>query len=98
MSEITALQRKLDLPKSLANILLLLAKSPEVTREAIEDEHGVTKDAKVAVHRLRQKLAAAGHDILVLSRREVGYWLEDDDKAKVLELAKDAQLHHTTTE
>lgn len=75
MDELKALQIRYDLSPSLAKILLLLAKNQIVTPAMIEHDHAITKDAKVAVHRLRRRLNNEPFEIK--SRRDVGYWLED---------------------
>lgn len=71
-----ALQMRYDLPLSLAKILILLVENQVVTTRMIELDHAVTKDAKVAIHRLRRRLGAT--PIEIKHRRDVGYWLEDD--------------------
>jgi len=86
MSEIVALQKKFDLPTSLAKLLLLLAKNENVTNGDIESTGKITKEAKGAVWRLRRSVAV--HGITVRSRRDVGYWLEDEDRAKVMDAIK----------
>lgn len=81
MDELTTLQMRYDLTSLLARILHLLAGNTAVSSAMIETEHRLTKDAPVAIHRLRRRLANAG--ITVHFRRGVGYWLEPEDRKKV---------------
>lgn len=81
MNYLMAAQMRYDLPPSLAKILLLLVQNKVVTAGMIETEHRLTKDAKVALHRLRRRLEEA--DIEIKSRRDVGYWLEDNVRQSV---------------
>lgn len=74
MNELMALQMRYDLPPSLAKILIMLVENQVVTARMIELDHRLTKDAKVAMHRLRRRLTAS--DVEIRSRRDVGYWLE----------------------
>jgi hypothetical protein len=76
----TRLQIHYDLSPSLAKILDLLAHHEVVTNHMIETEYAIIGDAKVAIHRLRERL---GDGINVKSRRTVGYWLEPEDQALV---------------
>lgn len=90
MTELMALQMKYDLPPSLAKILLMLAQNQVVTARMIEIDTRLTKDAKVAMHRLRRRLE--GSPVEIRSRRDVGYWLESDSRAVVLESAKPIEM------
>lgn len=81
VSDIAALQIRFELPVHLAEILLALLKNKVVTVDMLEGG-GVTKHAKVGVHRLRARLEENGLEIK--SRREVGYWLEDDARKSIL--------------
>ena len=74
MNDMTRLQVRLGLSPAAAKILALLVNHEVVTAEMLEDELKVTKVAKVAVHRLRQRLA--GSPIEVKSRRDLGYWMD----------------------
>lgn len=85
-----ALQIHYDLSPSLAKILLLLVKNKVVTARMIEVEHRLTKDAKVALHRLRRRLE--GVDIEIKSRRDVGYWLDDEARRNIHIVMKRAQM------
>ncbi len=90
VTELMSLQMRYDLPLTLAKILVLLARNQVVTVQMIEQEHRITKDAKVAIHRLRRRLDGAGVEIK--SRRDFGYWLEKADRERVFEAAKTDQL------
>lgn len=65
----------------LNNLMGLLLSVPAVTPEMIRQRLEIAPDAKVAVHRLRRQLAE--FDIKIQSRRNVGYWIEDEDKARI---------------
>lgn len=71
---ITDLQMEFRLPKTLAQILLLLMDERIVTARMIEQDHKFSRDGKVAIHRLRRYLE--GTEVKITSQREVGYWLE----------------------
>lgn len=90
MTSLMALQMRYDLSPSLAKILLLLVKNKVVTPSMIEVEHRITKDAKVAIHRLRRRLE--GMQIEIKSRRDVGYWVDDEVRISIHEAAKSDQL------
>ena len=90
MNDLMALQMRYDLSPSLAKILLLLVQNKVVTARMIEVDHRLTKDAKVALHRLRRRLE--GLDIEIRSRRDVGYWLDDSVRQSVSETVKSDQL------
>jgi Rad3-related DNA helicase len=85
-----ALQMRYDLPLTLAKLLDLLARTQVVTVQMIEDERRITKDAKVAIHRLRRRMEASG--IEIKSRRDFGYWLEKEHREQVFEAMKSDQL------
>lgn len=72
------------LPPALNNLLGLLLALPVVTHAVIETNLELVTNARVAMHRLRQNLEPFG--ITVLSRRTVGYWLDNDNKTRVREL------------
>lgn len=65
----------------LNNLMGLLLSVPAVTPEMIRQRLEIAPDAKVAVHRLRKQLEP--FEIKIHSRRNVGYWLEDEDKARI---------------
>jgi DNA-binding response OmpR family regulator len=82
VDELNTLQMRYDLTMLTARILILLAKNQSVTSDMIELDHKLTKDTPVAIHRLRRRLAA--QNITVNYRRGVGYWLDTEDRKKVL--------------
>lgn len=90
MDELATLQMRYDLTTLLARILRLLAENPAVTTAMIETEHALTKDAPIAIHRLRRRLTSAG--ITVHFRRGVGYWIEPEDRQLVLAAMQSDQL------
>lgn len=90
MDELTTLQMRYDLTPLLARILCLLAQNTAVTSAMIEVEHRLTKDAPVAMHRLRRRLEQVG--INVQFRRGVGYWLDAKDRKKVIAAMEPDQL------
>jgi hypothetical protein len=59
----------------------LLLALPIVTPEMIRQRLEIAPDAKVAIHRLRKHIEP--WKIEIGSRRNVGYWLEPEDKAKI---------------
>lgn len=90
MTELMALQMRFDLPLTLAKILALLMRNQVVTVPMIEQEHRITKDAKVAIHRLRRRLGNT--EVEIKSRRDFGYWLEKADRERVVDMIRDDQL------
>lgn len=83
------IQFALGVSKSHAHILVYLYEEKYVTCRGIENERKITKDAKVAIHRLRRRLEGTG--IEIRSQREVGYWLDPSSKEKLKELADTGQ-------
>jgi hypothetical protein len=81
VDELNTLQMRYDLTTLTARILHLLVQNQSVSATMIEDDHRLTKDSAVAVHRLRRRIAA--HQIAINYRRGVGYWLSIDDRKKV---------------
>lgn len=81
MTDLLSLQMRFDLPINLAKILVLLNENVAVTPEMIEQDHALSKSAKVSLHRLRGRLKGTG--IEVKSRRDVGYWLTKEGKEKL---------------
>lgn len=65
----------------LSNLFGLLLSLPNVTSEMIRQRLEIATDAKVAIHRLRTHLKPWG--IKVHSRRNVGYWFDDEAKKKI---------------
>lgn len=70
----------------LNNLMGLLMNVPVVTPEMIRQRLEIAPDAKVAAHRLRKHLEP--WQIKIQSRRNVGYWIEDEDKLRVRELVR----------
>lgn len=89
MKEMQALQMRFDLPPSLARIVMLLVENEVVTPRMIEVDHKITKDAKVAMHRLRRRLDTVAE---IKSRRDVGYWLEPEARFVLRDGMKPMQL------
>ena len=68
----------------LNNLMGLLLSLPNVTPEIIRQRLEIAPDAKVAIHRLRKHLSPFG--IEIKSRRNLGYWLEDETKLRVRQM------------
>jgi hypothetical protein len=66
------------LPELLSNLMGLLMEKPTVTIKTIQT---LTPKPKAAMFRLRKHLSE--WKIEVHSRRYVGYWIEDKDKARI---------------
>lgn len=73
----------------LNNLLGLLLALPNVTPEMIRQRLEIASDAKVGMHRLRKHLEKFGVEIQ--SRRNLGYWLEDETKLKIRKLVAEKQ-------
>lgn len=69
-----------------AKLLALLMDVPVADADMIRKRVDMSTEAKVAVHRLRARLAA--HDIEVKAKRFYGFWLEDNMKDKINALAE----------
>jgi len=76
------------LTPSQSKLLGLLLVLPHVTPDMVRQRLEIATDPKVAFHRLRQHLLP--WDIFIKSRRNVGYWLEDDMKVRVKTLLVEA--------
>ena len=83
--EVHQLQRKYHVSPALAQILHMLVENQRVTPDQIEGA-GIVTDARVGVHRLRKIMSA--HEIEVRSSYRTGYWMSDEDRAKVRECLK----------
>jgi len=83
--EIHQLQRAYDVTPSLAHLLHLLAHTQRVTA-AHAEELGLVSDTRVSIHRLRRIMAP--HGISVRTSYATGYWLSDEDQAKVKAVLK----------
>jgi hypothetical protein len=88
MDDVFDLQREFRLPRSLAKLLKLLWRERVVTPPMVILKYNIATDAKVAMHRLRQRMRQ--HGITIHSQREAGYWLSDEDKAKIAEFCRPA--------
>lgn len=86
MTSLMSIRMRYDLSASLAKILILLIRHKVVTTVMIENEFKLTKDAKVAIHRLRRRLDAQG--IEIKSMRDVGYWIEDESRKDILDATR----------
>lgn len=73
----------------LNNLLGLLLSLPVVTPEMIRQRLEIAPDAKVAIHRLRQHLVPWLGEDAIESKRNVGYWLSKETKAKIRALMAD---------
>jgi hypothetical protein len=69
------------LPAALTKLMGLLMAQPTVTPEMVSQRLRIATDAKVAFHRLRHMLEPYG--IEVQSKRSLGYWFDDETKAKI---------------
>ena len=79
-----------QLTPAIANLLGLLLSLPLVTPEAIQHRLEIATDPKIAIHRLRKRLAVWHAPLevpeggqIVQGRRHVGYWIAPDMKAKM---------------
>ena len=75
--EIMQLGEVFQLPTMLSNLLGLLLARPTVTNAMIRQK--LTPKPKAAIFRLRKFIPG----IDIHSRRYVGYWIEDKDKARI---------------
>lgn len=71
----------------LNNLMGLVLSQRIVTPEMIRQRLEIAPDAKVAICRLRKAIEPWGLEIK--SRRNVGYWFEDEAKAKIRALMDD---------
>lgn len=85
------LQGAFKMPPMLTNLLGLLVSVPYVNTEIAEAQIGIVSNLKVTMHRLRMELKA--HNIEVHSRKYAGYWLSDEDKARIREMIADKSAH-----
>ena len=87
MVEVTDLQVKFRLSRSMARIVKMMLDDGRITGYAIENEHKIVTDAKVLIHKVRRRLEQYG--ITIHSRRDVGYWMDDASKAALLKALDD---------
>lgn len=78
------------LPPAMNKLLGLLIALPNVTSEMVHQRLEIATDAKVAVHRLRGLMKP--HGIQIHSRRNLGYWIENADKARIRDMLKPAVI------
>jgi hypothetical protein len=67
------------LPPSLSVFLAILVSVPTMTPAMVKKHVG--GDGKATVYRLRRNLKGWG--IKINSRRHVGYWIDDKDRARI---------------
>ncbi len=78
------LQRTFNLPTGPARLLLAFMVRERLNARVIEDELKIASDAKIAIYRLRRRIAA--HNIKIECIRDAGYWLTPEAKALVMRL------------
>ncbi len=81
--EVFALQKRYDVTPVLAKLLYLMVVNDRVTTQDVEAT-GVVGDVRVSIHRLRKIMSE--HGIEVRSAYRAGYWLSDEDRAKLKEV------------
>jgi hypothetical protein len=96
------IQLAFKLSPAMSNLFGLLLSVPLVTREMVEQgggtdgegrgemveqRLGLAADVKIAMHRLRNHVRP--HGVVIHSRRTLGYWMENADKAKVHAVLRD---------
>jgi len=74
-----------SLPPKLEKLFRLLLLHSRVTTAMIVAELGAKADAKMTIFRLRKYLAESGHEVDIKSKRHLGYWIERDDKSRLME-------------
>jgi hypothetical protein len=89
------LQFAVPLPLTLAKVLWLLLNNTVVSLKVIEEDEKIATNGKVAICRLRRKLAAI--DVEITNQRKLGYRISDSDKARIKELADTGQLDFAFT-
>jgi len=67
-----------------AKLLALLMEVPVASAHVIQNRVKMSTEAKVAIHRLRNRMDEYG--IKISAKRFYGFWLDPDQKAKVREL------------
>lgn len=81
----TTMQATFKLSARQNKLLGLLMETNLVTQAMLEEHLGITKNAKMAVHRLRVHLRGHGHNLEIKARRNVGWYLEENAKAALRE-------------
>jgi hypothetical protein len=93
MINVKDIQFAFKLSPSLAKLLMIMLEETLVTTKEVSDKYKIATDGRVAMYRLRNYLR--GYDIEIMSRRELGYWLEPSTKQKVIDLADVGQMSFT---
>jgi hypothetical protein len=78
MVEVLQLRLVFGLPPKYAEVTKLLHDQQVVTTKEILE---VAKGSKVVIYHIRKALK--DHDIDIRSRRTLGYWMDDDSKARL---------------
>jgi hypothetical protein len=78
-----------SLPPVLEKLFRMLLQHPRVASETLAERLNINGEAKTAVFRLRKYLSQYNVDIK--SRRHFGYWIEPEDKKRLLEVMKVTQ-------
>jgi DNA-binding response OmpR family regulator len=71
------------LTPAMSDLLGLLLTLPKVTSDMISQRLEIATDSKVAIYRLRKHMQE--FDVKIHSVRNVGYWLDAEDKKKLRE-------------
>jgi hypothetical protein len=79
------IQFTFSLPPTLARLLVIMLEGNIITPEEICDKYKIATEGRMAIHRLRSYLK--GYNIQIMSKRNLGYWLDLDTQKKILELA-----------
>lgn len=74
--------RPFKLTQQQAKLLALLMDNPVASAHTIQ--RGISTEAKVAIHRLRQRMKE--YDVRISAKRYYGFWLDEAEKAKVQKL------------
>ena len=67
-----------------AKLLALLMDVPVASADIIQRKIKMSTEAKVAVHRLRNRMKL--HGIEIKAKRYYGFWLDSEEKAKIREM------------
>ena len=87
MPDVLELRQHYKLPPLLGKLFHLLMTNPLVTNDMVEKDAELTHDIAAAFFRLRRRLDVQG--ITIHSQRDLGYWIEPEDKAKVREFLQE---------
>lgn len=75
-----------ELTPVLNKLFGLLYSLPKVTAQHITQRLDISADSKVTVHRLRTHLKNPKWNMAVRSKRGLGYWFDDETKARIREM------------